>query len=50
MVVKLQKKNLDEDVQKVKKGVSEQINCDIFCMPTKLSFSEKQSQSSYLFS
>ena len=34
-------KTSDEDVQKLKKGVSEQIHCDSFCMPKKLSFSEK---------
>ena len=30
-----------DDVQKLKKEVSEQIHCDSFCMPKKPSFSEK---------
>ena len=40
IIKKIVEKNSDEDVQKLKKGVSEKINCDIFCMLTKLSFSE----------
>ena len=40
IIKKIEEKNSDEDVQKLKKGVSEKINCDIFSMLTKLSFSE----------
>ena len=38
---KIAEKTSDEDVQKLKKEVSEQIHCDSFCMPKKLPFSEK---------
>ena len=40
-IKKIAEKTSDEDVQKLKKEVSEQILCDCFYMPKKLPFSEK---------